>query len=490
MIRKETVTPDPEGFFELFKDDSDVPALPSDKGQQMRLDELGVSLHFCYPLKRLGTKAESGEPKLVDEKVRTLLMELGVNNVTVLDALPIDSDVFVQGELNCSRLVFGPLPITLGPLIEDVVIELEAYLIVTLHVQGTVTFTLTANLTGKTNGKIYADQIQDLEDAFFYAEQKFKVAGTPMSASAFFERLRSTVTTVLPDLSVMHPLTYVSVSIRRTTPPFQNARQYAIKHAYEMIAMLGEEADWRQAEKSTVREILAYGIQSKLDDLVVPQEFASVAFGGSPDPGEVEAFDKFGIFHQQVLDVQALAAWTAFVSIRKLLDAQIEACTVAVEKEYQRIIRETNQLLARYLRIKQGFANVDHIWRDSAFSQYANYDLELYTATTKAVRSESLDAVIETMRALTAQMADIVERRSELRTSLALQLVSLFLSGAAILDLVRLAGDAYDLNALSQLILGSTAWGIAVILILLVAFGRLHGFLAALGRLTDPPATS
>jgi len=217
-------------------------------------------------------------------------------------------------------------------------------------------------------------------------------------------------------------------------------------------------------------DIFVYGLQGKCDDMVVPQEFASVEINGSP--GFAEVFEKFGIFNQQILDIQALAASTCFVAVRKLLDAQIEACAKAAEKDYQRLTKETNQLLSRYLWLKQSFTNIDHIWRDDAFVQYVNYHLELYTATRKAIRIESLDAVMETLRSLMTQMADIVQRRSEWRTNLALQVAGLFLSGAAILDLVKLAGDAYHLDALTQFFIGSGAWATVAMLIFLIGFRR------------------
>jgi hypothetical protein len=236
-----------------------------------------------------------------------------------------------------------------------------------------------------------------------------------------------------------------------------------------MIAMLGEEADWRQAEKSTVREILTYGLQSKHSDVAVAQEFASVSFDGSPD--RVEDFHKLGIFHQQLLDIHPLAASTAFTVMRKLSDIQIEECAKADEKEYQRLIKETNRLLSRYLRVKQCFTNVDHIWTDAAFSQYANGQLELQPTTRKATR-KNLDAAMHTLRGLTAQMAAIAQREAESRTGHALQAVSIVLSGTAVLNFVKLVGDAYQLDLLFQLWIGIVSWVAISAIILLIGFRR------------------
>jgi hypothetical protein len=79
---------------------------------------------------------------------------------------------------------------------------------------------------------------------------------------------------------------------------------------------------------------------------------------------------------------------------------------------------------------------------------------------------------METLRVLTAQMDDIVRRETESRTSRALQIVGLFLSGAAILDLVKLAGEANLLNPLGQLLVGSLAWVAVVVGIYLMSFLR------------------
>jgi hypothetical protein len=129
-------------------------------------------------------------------------------------------------------------------------------------------------------------------------------------------------------------------------------------------------------------------------------------------------------------------------------------------------------LFSRYLQVKQSFTNVDQLWKYATYAQYVNYSLELYTATKKMIRTESLDAVIDALRGLTSQMADIVQRDSESRTNRALQIVSVFLSGAAILDLVRLLGSAYSLDAFGQFWIGLSAWGAVALTILLVGLLR------------------
>lgn len=452
----------PEGFIDFFRSYGEVPEPPTDR--LVELDELGISLHYCYALHRLGTASVAKELGAIDSELQTVLPKLEGHDLELLDRY-----IFAPGEMNCSRLTYGAIDLEIGPLIGGFVLKSNAYLIVTIHNAGLVSFTLTMHLADG-EGKLNAEKIQDLEDAYYYDEENFKIAGTTKTLVAFFKELREKIVKVLPDLPNVRPLKYFSVSIKRTTPPFENATKFAAQHAYEMVAMLGEEADWRQAEKSTVREILCYGLHCKLDDLVVPQEFASVAFNGSPEPWE--PFDKFGIFYEQVLDIHDLAASTAFLAMRKLLDSQIEACTTGSERDYQRLIKETNQLLSRHLRIKQCFTHIDHVWADKAFVQYVNYHLELYTATRKATLSESLDDVMERLRALTSQMASIVQRDSESRTNRALQIVSVFLSGAAILDLVKLLGSAYSLDAFGQFWIGLSAWGAVALTILLVGLLR------------------
>jgi len=358
------------------------------------------------------------------------------------------------------RGVFGPIEARVG-LKGNVAFVANCYIIATLYNAGVITLSLTLPLQqAVTASKLTADQIQDLEDAYFY-DRKEKFTIEKETITGFFSKLRDSITTAIPDLPSIRPLRYVSVIITR--PAFANAREFVTKHAYEIIAMLGEEADWRDAAKSTVRELLCFGLQCKEDDVVVPQEFASVAFDGSPDPAD--SFKKLGIHHFELLDIHALAASSAFMAVRKLVDRQIEACTKAAEKDYPKLIKDMNSLLSRYVNVKQNFTNIDQIWTDKAFAQYVNYHLELYTATRKATRGESLDKAMDIMRGLTAQMAEIVQRETEKRTNLSLQLVSLFLSFSVILDLVKLAVDAYHLDAVTQLMIGSSLWAIIALFI-------------------------
>jgi hypothetical protein len=460
----------PEGFLSFFLSDADVPDPPSGKHEQMQMDVMGISIQWSYPLVRLGFGAVSKEDlEAVDKKLQELKLLVAESEFKLLSAL--DDEIFRSGEMNCSRKVYGPVDLRIGPLNDNVVLESKGYVVLTVHNQGVVTLAVTTNLANSTN-KVYVDQIQSLQDAYFYDKEIFSIDRKTRTLLDFFNELRRSIAQVLPDMENVRGLGHVSVSIRKTDPPFANAWDFAAKHAYEMIAMLGEEADWRQAEKSIVREILAYGLKCKSDDLAIPQEFASVVFDGSLEGTEAEAFDTFGLISMSLLDIHAVAAWTAFGAIRKLLDAQIQACTDAGENDYRRIIQETNRLLSRYLQVKQSFTNVDQLWKDAAYAWYVNYSLELYTATKKMVRTESLDAVIDALRALTSQMADIVQRRSESRTNLSLQLVGLFLSGAAILDLVKLAGDAYSLDAFSQFWIALSAWGAVALIILLVGLLR------------------
>jgi hypothetical protein len=155
-----------------------------------------------------------------------------------------------------------------------------------------------------------------------------------------------------------------------------------------------------------------------------------------------------------------------------MLDVHTEKCAKADEKDYNKLIGETNRLLSRYLRVKQFFLYIDHIWTDIAFEQYVNYQLELFKPTSKVTRTETLDGVMETLRVLTAQMDDIVRRETESRTSRALQIVGLFLSGAAILDLVKLAGEANLLTPPIQLLVGSLAWAAVIVGIYLMSLRR------------------
>jgi len=450
----------PEGFFEFFKSEALIPDAPNPEAQLVELQELGISFHYSYALHRVGS---AGHPKREFERIREALKSLPLYEAPDLEFL--DNDVYFPGERNCVRGVFGPIEVRVRPLKGVDAFVANCYIIATLYDAGVITLSLTLPLPhGVTGGKLTPDQIQDLTDAYFYNRKKFTIKGVETTLTDFFSQLRNSITTAIPDLASTRALRYVSVIIKKTNPGFTEARKFVMDHAYEIIAMLGEEADWRDAAKSTVREILCFGLQCKECDVVVPQEFASVAFDGSPGPGR--SFETLGIHHFQLLDIHHLAASSAFMAVRKLIDRQIEACTKATEKDYPRLIKDINSLLSRYINVKQSFTNIDHIWTDKAFAQYVNYHLELYTPTRKAARGESLDKAMDIMRGLTAQMAEIVQRETGTRTNLSLQLVSLFLSGAVILDLVKLAADTYHFDAVSQLTLGLGLWATIALLIL------------------------
>lgn len=433
----------------------------------MQLDELGISFHYSYPLLSLGISPPKDEERdTIDREMKRILPNLDQNELEL-----IDRDIFHAGEINCSRLAYGPVNLTMGPLADGLVLRSRGYVIVTLHSGGVVIFTIAMHLAGQDTGtRPNVDHIQALEDAYFRDLPSLRVADKATTFIDFFGQLRNAIRQVAPDLPGVRCGKYVSVSIKKTTPPFKNARKFVANHPYEMIAMLGEEAYWRKTEKSTVRETLAYGIQSTVDDVSIPLQFASVEFDRSPQP--VEPFDRFGITAQQILDIQCLAAFTAFAAIRSMLDVHTERCAKADDKKYGELIRETNRLLSRYLRVKQFFIHVGHIWTDVAFEQYVNYQLELNKPTSKAIRTESLDGVMEALRVLTAQMDDMVRRETESKTSRALQIAGLFLSGAAILDLVKLAGEAKLLDPLGQLLVGSIAWAAVVVAIYLISFLR------------------
>jgi hypothetical protein len=457
----------PEGFFEFFRSDDEVPEPPDETQKPMQLDELGISLHYSYPLLSLGISSPKDEERdTIDREMKRILPKLDQNELEL-----IDRQVFHAGEINCSRLAYGPVNLTIGPLTNGLALQSRGYVIVTLHSGGVVIFTMTMHLTGQDTGtRLNVDHIQALEDAYFRDLPGLKVAEKATTFVDFFEQLRNAINQVAPGLPGVRCGNYVSVSIKKTTPPFENARKLVTNHPYEMIAMLGEEAHWRKTEKGTLREVLGYGMQSTVDDVSIPGQFASLEFDRSPQPAD--PFDRFGITAQHILDIQCLAASTAFAAIRSMLDGHTEKCANASEKDYNKLIRETNRLLSRYLRVKQFFIYVDHIWTDIAWEQYVNYQLELFKPTSKVTRTESLDGVMETLRVLTAQMDDIVRRETESRTSRALQIVGLFLSGAAILDLVKLAGEANLLTPPIQLLVGSLAWAAVVVGIYLMSFLR------------------
>lgn len=433
----------------------------------MQLDELGISFHYSYPLLSLGISPPKNEERdTIDREMKRILPRLDQSELEL-----IDRGIFHVGEINCSRLVYGPINLTIGSPANGPPFQSGGYVIVTLHNAGVVILTITMHLTGRDTGtKLNVDHIRALEDAYFRDLPSLKVADKATTFVDFFGQLRDAIKQVASDLPSARYGKYVSVTIKKTTPPFENPRKFVAKHPYEMTAMLGEEAYWRKIEKSTVRETLAYGMQSTVDDVSIPQQFASVEFDRSPQPAG--PFDRFGITAQQILDIQCLAASTAFTAIRSMLDAHTERCAKADDKRYGQLIRETNRLLSRYLRVKQLFVHVDHIWTDIAFQQYVNHQLELFKPTSKATRTESLDGVMEALRILTAQMDDIVRRETESRTSRALQIVGLFLSGAAILDLVKLAGEANLLAPLGQLLVGSVAWAAVAVAIYLISFLR------------------
>jgi len=54
----------PEGFFEFFKLDTEI---PSPNAQLVELQELGISFHYSYALHRVGS---AGDPKREFESIR------------------------------------------------------------------------------------------------------------------------------------------------------------------------------------------------------------------------------------------------------------------------------------------------------------------------------------------------------------------------------------------------------------------------------------
>lgn len=446
----------PEGFYEIFDEEHQVPDPP--KGDCLvNVRKATIVYHYASPLGgNVGMKLSAENRKKVEEMIIKILnqQKIGLDK----DRIEIDEEIFYPIGRNFTRLIFGPLKMKINLAAENTLTG-TSYLMVSIFDLHLVVFSLVLPInTGSEFSmnsikELTSNDIRKLIRFYFEDSDVFEFSTRQHNLSQFFKSLISELTSKFSGFTKSLSFQrHVSLYIWSTRPNFTSARDFVWTYGYEFLAMIGEDEEWRQKSKTTVKTIIHYGMSPVDDEIIVPCHFTSLVLDGSPPT--TNFFKKYALNVYTLIDCLSLVAALAFSAYSEQIEDKITECIGIKESAYVDIMCSLNELRIRYLLLKKQFYIVDHFWKDVAFMEYFNCLRDCYLDPLKGIAISALESSTEYLRAIAVQMAQVVTHKKEITTNRVVQIVTTLLSASMVFQLFTMAKEAFSLDPGLQLLIG------------------------------------